>query len=293
MSIQTSSPSSSAKDYSNARLSPIVVARGHLNDRQVIYTCLLDSGSRHSYISPTAVPADFTPRTVKGHAANTIIGESKIIFNKVVDIQNLCFPQLSPSRYINAKFEVFVGLAPISYDLVLGRDFLIPNGFDILSSLKSIRWIDRTIPFVDELSLRQPDLFDRASDPVPDAFAAQIMDSLYDQVDLDDMILKLDHFPAKQRAELQKVVSSFRSVFTQRLRRHTGADIEINLKAGAVPKTHRAYPVAEAHMQTFRKELDRLVDQDVLERCPASKWSSPTFIIPKKEIGRASCRERV
>ena len=81
------------------------------------------------------------------------------------------------------------------------------------------------------------------------------MESLYNQADLDHMILKLGHFPAAQRANLQKVVSSFRSVFTQRLRRHTDPDIEIKLRADAVPKTHRAYPVAKAHMELFEEEL--------------------------------------
>ena len=37
------------------------------------------------------------------------------------------------------------------------------------------------------------------------------------------------------------------------------------------------------HLEVFKNELDRLVDQDVLEKAPRSAWIAGTFIIPKKD----------
>ena len=41
--------------------------------------------------------------------------------------------------------------------------------------------------------------------------------------------------------------------------------------------------MANIHLNVFKAELSRLCDIGVLERCGASQWASPTFIIPKKD----------
>jgi hypothetical protein len=42
----------------------------------------------------------------------------------------------------------------------------------------------------------------------------------------------------------------------------------------------RSYPVPVIHLEAFKKELFHLVDIGVLSAQGASKWASPTFIIP-------------
>ncbi len=39
----------------------------------------------------------------------------------------------------------------------------------------------------------------------------------------------------------------------------------------------------KVHKDTIRKEVERLCQLGVLEKQPASKWASPSFIIPKKD----------
>ena len=42
--------------------------------------------------------------------------------------------------------------------------------------------------------------------------------------------------------------------------------------------------MAHIHLDVFKAELLCLCDIGVLEKCGASQWASPTFIIPKKMV---------
>ena len=57
----------------------------------------------------------------------------------------------------------------------------------------------------------------------------------------------------------------------------------IDLVEGAQPKHQRAYPVPRIHLETFRKELNHLVELGVLEPQGPSEWSSASFINAKKD----------
>ena len=59
--------------------------------------------------------------------------------------------------------------------------------------------------------------------------------------------------------------------------------VHLDIAPNAIPKHLRAYPVAHIHLDVFKIELQRLCNIGVLERCGASQWASPTFIIPKKD----------
>ena len=57
----------------------------------------------------------------------------------------------------------------------------------------------------------------------------------------------------------------------------------MEIEKDAKPVHKRAYRVPRIHMDTFKKELDHLVEIGVLSHTGMSAWAMPTFIIPKKD----------
>ncbi len=59
--------------------------------------------------------------------------------------------------------------------------------------------------------------------------------------------------------------------------------VHIDLLPGSKLVHHRAYPILCVHEQIFKKELQHMVDIDILELCSALEWTLPFFIIPIKD----------
>ncbi|KAL7449313.1 hypothetical protein ACHAXS_000197 [Conticribra weissflogii] len=59
--------------------------------------------------------------------------------------------------------------------------------------------------------------------------------------------------------------------------------VQIELLPGLEPVHHCAYQLPYAYEQTFKKELQHIIDTGILEECSASEWIFPCFIIAKKD----------
>ena len=114
--------------------------------------------------------------------------------------------------------------------------------------------------------------------------AVRILDSKYEKADLPAIIRdRCSHLTLYQRCQLQKLLTTYEVLFDGTLGDWQTNPVSIKLKPGATPYHGRAYPVPHVHLETLRKEVNRLERIGVLIRQPDSEWASPTFIIPKKD----------
>ncbi|KAG7343340.1 reverse transcriptase RNA-dependent DNA polymerase [Nitzschia inconspicua] len=111
----------------------------------------------------------------------------------------------------------------------------------------------------------------------------EILASKYDQVSTEEVAQQQRHLPQRQRTDLAAILQQFTTLFSGKLGCYPHHKVHLELSDNAKPFRCREYPVPQAHRGVFKEELDRLVEIGVLSRAPASKYLSPTFIIPKKD----------
>jgi len=89
------------------------------------------------------------------------------------------------------------------------------------------------------------------------------------------------HLSLAQQHELSVVLQAYSKLFSGKLGLYPHRKIHLELQDGATPVHLHPYSVAHAHEHLFKAELHRLCEIGVLQRCGASEWGAPTFIVPK------------
>ena len=112
----------------------------------------------------------------------------------------------------------------------------------------------------------------------------RILDSTYEKANLEEVVKdNCAHLSDDQRHKLLELLETYEELFDGTLGDFQTEPVSFELKEGAKPWHGRAYPVPHIHLQTLKKEVERLCKIGVLEWQPASEWASPTFIIAKKQ----------
>ena len=114
----------------------------------------------------------------------------------------------------------------------------------------------------------------------------KMMDCNYSKVDIDAMVADLD-ITDSNKQQLKKTLRKFEDGLfgggLGTLKNYKPAHIK--LKPGASPYKGRYYNLPKGYEYTCKKEIQRMVDIEVLKELPwfdDSPWASPTFGIPKK-----------
>ncbi|MCP4748108.1 MAG: hypothetical protein GY874_18535, partial [Desulfobacteraceae bacterium] len=87
---------------------------------------------------------------------------------------------------------------------------------------------------------------------------------------------------ASEQEQFLMLLLDYKELFDGTLRNWQTEPVSFKLKPGTTPFHGKAYPIPHVHLQTLKKEFERLCELGVLEPQPDSEWASPTFIIPKK-----------
>ena len=84
-----------------------------------------------------------------------------------------------------------------------------------------------------------------------------------------------------ESAELKPIMHEFPSLFTPELGKFTGPPVNIPVQDNAQPIFKKARMVPLALRERVDKELQRLVDQDILEPVLYSNWATPVVVVNK------------
>ena len=259
-----------------------------------IFRVLLDSGSTCSLIKRSCLPKNCkTKAMAEGRNVSTLAG--KISTSEVVTMRDIRLPEFDKNRRIDQHTCMVFDNDRCKYDIILGTNFLTKTGIKLDYAEEEMKWFDTTLPLRPTGGLNSDD-FDAMVDAFHiqvenelfgedwlDCFATAMLDAKYEYTSVRQVVDKLEHLNMHQKADLLKVLEANQKMFDGSLGVYPHKKFHIDIDKNAKPVHARPYPVPRIHLQTFKKELDHLVELGVLAPQGESEWASPTFITPKKD----------
>ena len=245
---------------------------------------LMDSGSTSVFINRKRLPKGCVPSLLQRNVhSQTAAG--LFVVNSHVTLRDIILPEFGRSLKIES-LHACVFDADCKYDIIVGRDFMAPNNFDIKFSTQSMEWYDCVVPMKPALL---PDLYhldfdnDVDDDDPFDCFPTEILPSKYEKVDVQTVVDQQTHLSPVQQTQLHDACHGLDELFNGKLGLYNRKQVHLDIKPNAVPIHCKPYAVPHAHKQIFNDEALRLVDQGVLAPVGASEHAYPTFITPKKD----------
>ena len=265
-------------------LRPVVYVRFNTKQgsrpKPVTLKALLDSGASSTIVAEKHVGKLKLKQSKKKTIWTTPAGELKT--NKVCRSQ-FTMPELHDNRMLEWTLHVAPNMG--AYDMIIGRDVLEDLGFILDFDKSQTTWDGSTIPFKD----MSDDIFDSFYIDDPEAVkesmerVKKILDNNYDKADLHEVVHSQNHLSKEEREQLEDLLGAYEDLFDGTLGCWTHPDYKLELKPDAKPYHAKAFPVPKVHMETLKKEVERLCRIGVLKRVNRSEWAAPTFIIPKKD----------
>jgi hypothetical protein len=98
--------------------------------------------------------------------------------------------------------------------------------------------------------------------------------------------ISLVHLNKEEKKELLKVIKNNSSVFYlegDKLGKVPGFEQDIETKSELKPVYVRPYRTPHALREELRSQVKKLLENDVIEEAPFSKWNAPVLLVPKKQ----------
>ena len=266
-------------------------------ERKELFRVLLDTGSNRCMGTQSAVQrAGLTVKPGRQHRYRTAAGTFTTTHTTKIRAHHLL--ELNSRRVLqNLKVQVTDGALGL-YDFIFGRDYLNRYGIDLLFSEGVIQWDGMRMKMKDpeqardELKPRLADPFGEGSDEdwleeLAEHYAQHILDNTYAKSDVAKLAHEQDHLTKDQQDALYQLLDSFQDRFQGQLGEWPDFEVSAELKPGAIPyHCTRPIRIPHAHMETLKKEVQRLVDIGVLVEVDGSQagpWCAPSFIVKKKD----------
>ena len=207
-------------------------------------------------------------------------------------------PGSSSSKIINNRFHVDnkKGESGIGYDMIIGRDLMVQLGLTADFKCQVLQWDCDTVHMKEPSGLLvKSDLTKRdmrevvmhTTEPASTREATEgmvkILDSTYVKADIKHVAHNSTELNAEEGTQLLSLLKDSEEFFDCTLGDWATEPVDLELKPGSKPFNSRYYPVPIISMETFCKELRRLVEIGAITPVQQSQYGTPVFIIPKKE----------
>ena len=117
-----------------------------------------------------------------------------------------------------------------------------------------------------------------------------ILDANYSKADIKAYMVEYSQLDSEHRNSLTKLLRKYEILFDGTLGKWKREPVSLRLKPNAKLCQSRQFSVPYFHQETFKNEIQRLVDIGVLKKNPGARYSSPLFIIPKKTKSSGLCQ---
>lgn len=107
--------------------------------------------------------------------------------------------------------------------------------------------------------------------------------------------LKGEHWSKEEKKIMKHIINAHHNAFYIEGDQQTYTNItchNIPLKIGATPLFTPQYKIPQSQRETIEKEIDKLIDNDIVEES-VSAWNSPIMLVPKKENDKGEKQQRL
>ena len=276
----------------NISLAPITLAalriRKHVKDVKILRV-LADSGTSKSIVLGEHVKKWKKTKAKHPTIWNTKGGEFKT--------SGTCKPsfvlsELDQKKEIEWEFHVDNTKASNCLYDIIGMDLLCALEIGIQCSTSSITWNTNSIPFKDRREFHtmhanptksKEELYE--SNVLRDSTERRnrILDAKYEKADLPKIVKEQsDHLDNSQQQSLLTLLRKYEFLFDGTLGTWNTKPVDLKIQKDAKPVYSKPFPIPRSQEETLKREVKRLVKLGVLRKINRSEWSSPSFIIPKK-----------
>ena len=282
------------KDTCLAPLSVMVVDTIGTRPSKLLLKVLLDPGSTKTLISRRCIPKESVLMPLSERKSITTLAGTMTV-GEMIPLRKIRLPEFDKNRIIDEQ-KALIFDSDCRHDVILGADFLTKTGINILYQSGTMEWFENIIAMRDPRSMNNKEYLAMADavevqreeeeldlDWLECHLAAPILEAKYEKLDIPEFTNTLTHLTPSQRNEIRDLLLKHSKLFDGTLGVYPHAKFHIELEEGAKPVHSRPYAVPKVHMQTFKRELDHLIEIGVLSRQGPSEWASPSFIIPKKD----------
>ena len=283
----------SPKRHKTSHKTTELVGKVHGTNSDGILRILLDTGASATIILKDAIKG-LSGTVIKEKPTKWTTVGGQFVTTRRREI-NFTLPEFSTSKDITwtCHEDSNTLRKNAQYDMIIGADLLTELGIELNFNTQRMIWEGIEIPMKDKHVISDLQnataIYYQSIEPTvlkeAEARQKRILDADYSALDLDDYAHLETHLSKEQQEQLIRSLRKYPKLFRGGLGVLKVPPVHFDLRPmtkDEKPYHARPFPIPKCYEETTKKEIQRLCNIGVLEKCNDSEWAAPTFIQPKK-----------